>query len=127
MADKQYSKDYFTLVQDGENLADKPLKSRQLSYFQDAMLRFGKNKYNVIASLILLTIILMSIIVPIVTPKDRYDTTNGAYVTLPPRVPFLEKLGIFDGVSTQRNQPIDLETLTLRETGEKVNVEDIDF
>lgn len=127
MAEQKFPKEYFTLVQDGENLLDKPLKTRQLTYFQDAMLRFGKNKYNVIASIILLIIILMSVFVPMIGDEERYSLTHGSYVTLPPRVPLLEKIGIFDGTSDKSKQPIDPETLKLRETGELVDVYDIDF
>ncbi|MCD4827366.1 MAG: ABC transporter permease [Acholeplasmataceae bacterium] len=108
---KEYSKDYFQLVQEDERLLDKPLKTKQLSYFQDAMLRFTKNKYNVIATVILGVFILMSIFVPILTPKTAYDQTNSALKTLPPRIPLIEKLGIFDGVQEYLNQTIDYDTI----------------
>ena len=67
--DKHYSKEYFTLVQENDRLVDKPLQTKQLTFFQDAMVRFGKNKYNVIATIILATLILLSILIPIITPK----------------------------------------------------------
>jgi ABC-type dipeptide/oligopeptide/nickel transport system permease subunit len=108
---KQYSKDYFRLVQEEERLLDKPLKTKQLTYFQDAMLRFTKNKYNVIATIILAIFILMSIFVPILTPERYYNQTNSELKTLPPRLPLIEKLGIFDGVQTYLNQPIDYDTI----------------
>jgi len=108
---KEYSKDYFRLVQEEERLLDKPLKTKQLTYFQDAMLRFTKNKYNVIATIILAIFILMSIFVPILTPERYYNQTNSELKTLPPRLPLIEKLGIFDGVQTYLNQPIDYDTI----------------
>jgi ABC-type dipeptide/oligopeptide/nickel transport system permease subunit len=108
---KEYSKDYFQLVQEDERLLDKELKTKQLSYFQDAMLRFTKNKYNVIATIILVMFILLSIFVPILTPARYYDQTNSDLKTLPPRIPLLEKLGVFDGYQTYLNQPIDLDTV----------------
>lgn len=111
MSQKEYSKDFFTLVQENERLLDKPLKTKQLSYFQDAMLRFTKNKYNVIATIILSFMILLSIFVPILTPKDLYTQTNSSLVTLPPRVPLLEKLGIMDGTKEFEGQPVDLSTI----------------
>lgn len=111
MSQKEYTKDYFTLVQEYERLLDKPLKTKQLSYFQDAMLRFTKNKYNVIATIILSLMILLSIFVPILTPKDLYVQTNSSLVTLPPRVPLLEKLGIMDGTKEFEGQPINLSTI----------------
>ena len=66
--EKQYSRDYFELVQENERLLDKALQTKQLTYFQDAMLRFTKNKYNVAATIILVIMILMSIFVPVITP-----------------------------------------------------------
>ncbi len=75
------------------------------------MLRFTKNKYNVIASIILLIMILMSIFVPILTPSRYYETTNSELTTLPPRVPLLENLGILDGTKLYENQPIDRDTI----------------
>lgn len=108
---KKYDKSLFELVQENDRLKDKPLLTRQLTYFQDAMLRFTKNKYNVIASIILLVMILMSIFVPILTPARFYETTNSELSTLPPRIPLLEYLGIFDGTKQYQNQPVDRDTI----------------
>ena len=111
MENKQYPKDYFTLVQENERLLDKPLKTKQLSFFQDAMLRFTKNRYNVVASIILLIMILMSIFVPIVTDQRFFTQTNSDLTTLPPRIPLIEKLGILDGTAVIKNQSVDRDTI----------------
>ncbi|RJX24285.1 MAG: ABC transporter permease [Acholeplasma sp.] len=111
MSQKDYSKDMFKLVQENERLLDKPLKTKQLTYFQDAMIRFTKNKYNVIATVILVIFILMSIFTPIITPKELYTQTNSTLTTLPPRVPLLEKIGILDGSKEFKDQPIDYDTI----------------
>lgn len=108
---KNYSKDYFELVQEHDRLLDKPLKTRQLTFFQDAMMRFTKNKYNVVATIILMIFILFSIFVPILTPTNLYTGTNSGLMTLPPRVPLLEKLGFLDGTKTFKDQPIDYSTI----------------
>ena len=113
---KEYGKDYFTLVQDDERLVDKPLKTKQLSYFQDALLRFTKNKYNLVATIILFIIILLSIFVPMATPSRFYSQSNPDLKVLPPRVPLLEKLGIFDGTKGYSGQFIDYSTVD-SETG----------
>lgn len=42
MEDRNYPAEYFELVQENERLLDKPLQTKRLSYFQDAMVRFGK-------------------------------------------------------------------------------------
>lgn len=113
---KKYDKNMFSLVQENDRLVDKPLKTKQLSYFQDAMLRFTINKYNVIASIILFIMILLSIFVPILTPERFYTQTNSELSTLPPRVPILENFGFLDGKKEFENQPIDLDTID-SETG----------
>jgi ABC-type dipeptide/oligopeptide/nickel transport system permease subunit len=111
MSKRDFTKDDFTLVQENERLLDKPLKTKQLSYFQDAMLRFTKNKYNVIATVILSIFILLSIFVPVITPKTLYTQTNSALTTLPPRVPLLEKIGFLDGTKEFKDQPINYSTI----------------
>ena len=108
---KKYDKEMFSLVQENDRLKDKPLKTKQLTYFQDAMLRFTVNKYNVIASIILFIMILFSIFVPILTPERLYSTTNSELSVLPPRVPLLEDIGILDGFKEYENQPIDRDTI----------------
>jgi len=129
---ENYPKDYFKLVNtDEDRILDKSLKTKQLSYFQDAMLRFGKNKYNLIASFILLFLIAMAIIVPIITPEYLYTEVNSEISLLPPRVPVLSEFGIFDGTKSFKNMQVD-ETTISEETGlgyptEGVNVEYIDM
>ncbi|MCV2232471.1 ABC transporter permease [Paracholeplasma manati] len=115
--EKQYDPSYFQLVQENEKLMDKKLRTKQLSYFQDAMLRFTKNKYNVTATIILLIMILMSIFVPMITPKYLYSQTNAGIMTLPPRIPILELIGITDGTKLYKNQPVQVNTIEIDEDG----------
>jgi len=129
---KKYPKEYFQLIQeDDKKIFDKELKTKQLSYFQDAMLRFGKNKYNVIASFILLLLIILSVVVPILTPTALYTEVNSTLRLLPPRVPIVENLGILDGSKYYKNVSVDISTIS-EETGlgyptENFNVEFIDM
>ncbi len=129
---ENYPKDYFKLVHiDKEVILDKSLKTKQLTYFQDAMLRFGKNKYNVIASFILVFLIIMAIIVPILTPEYLYTDVNSNLRLLPPRVPVVSNFGVLDGTKFFKNVSVDETTISL-ETGlgyptEDFNVEFIDM
>lgn len=87
------SQDKFRFVQMDERLRDKKLETKARSFFQDAMLRFSKNKSSVIAAWILLFLILFSLISPLVSPytiKDR----DKLYVNYPSYVPAVAKLGI---------------------------------
>lgn len=108
---KEYSKDYFKLVHENDRIVDQPLQTKQLSFFQDAMVRFGKNKYNVIATIILATLILLAIVIPVITPKELYEDNNSTLKYLPPRVPILEKLGILDGYRNYIEQFVDPDTI----------------
>ncbi len=115
--ENNYPKDYFRLVNaDEKRIFDKELKTKQLSYFQDAMVRFGRNKSNVIATFILAVLIILSIIVPILTPEDLYTKNNSSLTLLPPRVPILENFGILDGTKFVKNVTVDRTTIS-DETG----------
>lgn len=68
----------------------------QLSFFKDAWLRVRKNKAAIISAIVLLLVIIMSAIGPHINQFDGYeqDVSKG---NLPPRIPVLEDMGIFDG------------------------------
>jgi len=111
MSNREFAPGSFVLVQENERLHDVKLKTKQLTYFQDAMVRFTRNKYNVTATIILGFFILLSIFVPILTPKNLYLQTNSSLTALPPRIPLLEKIGFADGTKQFKNQPINYATI----------------
>lgn len=111
MSNREFEPGSFVLVQENERLHDVKLKTKQLTYFQDAMVRFTRNKYNVTATIILGFFILLSIFVPILTPKNLYLQTNSSLTALPPRIPLLEKIGFADGSKQFKNQPINYATI----------------
>lgn len=103
----QFDKSQFRFVQVDKKIFDKKFETKPIGYFKDAMIRFGKNKTNVFATVILFIIIAMSIFVPILSPKNaEYLEERVSY--LPPRVPYLEDLGIFDGTLFFKDQVVDL-------------------
>jgi ABC-type dipeptide/oligopeptide/nickel transport system permease subunit len=67
------------------------------------MIRFAKNRVNVTASIILLTIFSLSIFVPIFTSKN-FTNQIVELSLLPPRIPIVENLGILDGTRLFRDQ-----------------------
>ncbi len=99
----------FEFVQRDEKIYDKRFETKPIGYFKDAMIRFSKNKTNVVATIILAILILFSILVPIVTSKN-YSKLEDQLQFLPPRVPLLEKIGIYDGTVYYDEQLVDLET-----------------
>ena len=100
----------FEFVQVDERIFDKKFETKPIGYFKDAMIRFTKNKTNVTASIILAILILLSIIVPVITPKN-YKRMEDQVAFLPPRVPLIEKLGILDGIVKYTDQPVRRETI----------------
>jgi oligopeptide transport system permease protein len=107
MAEKKHiDQSEFQFVQKDEKLFDKKFETKPIGYFKDAMIRFTKNKVNVVAAYILLTIILLGIFVPIVTTKN-WQRQQPEISYLPPRVPFLEKLGFLDGFRKFSDQVSD--------------------
>lgn len=107
---KKIPKEKFNFVQREGKIFDKEFETKPVGYFQDAMIRFARNKTNVIASAILFTIILLSIFQPIFTTKN-YIEQESSIAFLPPRIPILENFGIADGTINFENQPIDLATI----------------
>lgn len=111
--DKHIDKSKFEYVKVDQKIFDKKFEGKPRSFLSDAMLRFGKNKVNVVATTIVAMVIFLSIFVPVLTTKD-YSSANIANTKfLPPRVPLLEKLGIFDGTIEVNNYAADLENYML--------------
>ncbi len=117
-------KDQFEFVQRGEKIFDKKFETKPVGYFRDAMSRFGKNKTNMVATIILGFIISLAIFVPIFSTKN-YTALEEQLSHLPPRVPLIENLGFMDGTSKKVRQTVDLETYDIRDnTGLPVGYEE---
>ncbi len=106
----QVDKAKFEFIQQDSKIYDKKFETKPIGYFKDAMIRFTKNRTNVVASLILLTLILLSVFVPVLTSKN-YTVLESQIANLPPRIPGLEKLGIIDGSKKYEAQTVDRSTV----------------
>ena len=67
-----------------------------LSFWQDAWLRIRKNKAAIVSMFILLFIVFMAFVGPYMVEHNP-EEVNVRHANLPPKVPGLEKLGIFNG------------------------------
>lgn len=105
---RDISKDQFDYVQKDKKIFDQEIQGKPIGYLQDVWLRFRKNKTNLIASIILLTLIISSMIMPGLSGKD-FVKLDEKLSFLPPRVPVLEKFGIMDGTIDIEDMPVDLE------------------
>ncbi len=96
----------FRFVQENEKLHDKKLDTKARSFFQDAMIRFSKNKSSVVAAWILLFLIVFAIVSPIVSPYDVTEDQDPRYKNYPAYVPAIAQKGwgILDGSTVHESQ-----------------------
>lgn len=59
-------KEKFVFCNNDDNMHDKRLETKPVGYFQDAMIRFSKNRSSVAAAIIIMGLLLFAIVVPIV-------------------------------------------------------------
>ena len=92
----------FTFASNEGRLHDKKLETKPIGYLKDAWLRFKKNKGSIIGACVVLFLVLFAIIGPYCYPKNYQeayatDTHLRRYQYLPPKIPFMEGTGIWDG------------------------------
>lgn len=66
------------------------------SFFHDAVERFKKNKSSVIGLIVVIIIFIFAFVGPLIS-GTTIEFIDKAHLSLPPRIPFLENFGIFDG------------------------------
>ncbi len=103
---KSIPREKFAFVQENAKLHDTKLETKSRTFFQDAMIRFSKNKSSVIAAWILLVLVLFAIISPIVSPYDVVKDQDQFYKEFPAYVPAIAEKGwgILDGSSVITSQ-----------------------
>ena len=87
--------------EEGEKLIDRTYSAT--SYAKDVWNNFKKNKGALIGIVIIVFIVLMAIVGPGMN-DFTYKQIHGGQECLVPRVPGLEKLGIFDGYHNGKDQ-----------------------
>lgn len=78
-----------------------------LSFWQDAWLRLRKNKGAVVSIFVLILLIAMAFVGPLVSGHEG-DAQNLRHANLPPKIPGVEHLGIFDGHGKLGQETVDL-------------------
>lgn len=89
-----HSDDFDFAHEAGQKLIDKTYKTT--SYWKDVWGNFKKNKGALIGGIIILIIIFFAIIGPGMNPHTYKSITNG-HECLVPRIPALERFGVFNG------------------------------
>ncbi len=126
MISKKYDPTKFELATKHQGQSDE-IKTESLNFWQDAWRRLRQNKAALISMYAILILVVCSFLAPVIGPKHssgevvKYNQTpvlidpdTGTKIEksrlsyLPPRVPGLEKLGIFNGTSVKKMTPFDL-------------------
>ena len=126
MSQKQYDPKLFELAQNYQGQGD-TIQTESLNFWQDAWRRLRQNKAALISMYAIALLVICSFLAPLVGPKHangenvKYNQTpilidpdTGLQIEktrlsyLPPRVPGLENLGIFDGTSMKHMTSFDL-------------------
>jgi oligopeptide transport system permease protein len=116
--EESIDKSQFEFMQKEEKIYDKKFQTKPIGYFKDAMIRFAKNRTNVIATTILGVLITLSIFVPILSTKNAEDL-ESQLASLPPKMPIFEKFGIADGTSDFEDIPISYNNPYINEETEE--------
>ena len=100
---KNISPEMFEFVQEETQIKDEEFKGKRIGFYQDAWIRFRRNKVSLVAFILICIILLFTFVGPYLrdynVPKENPNQALSiAY--MPARIPGLEKLGIFDGART---------------------------
>ncbi len=99
-------KDSFERITIDSSHAEK-ISKPSLSFWQDAWLRIRKNKAAIVSMFILIFIVFMAFVGPFMVKHDP-ENVRVAHASLPPKVPGLEKMGIFDGEGKLGSKTVNL-------------------
>ena len=101
---KEIDKSKLVLVHNKvDRIQDQPLETVEIGYYKDSWNRFKKNKASLTAFIIILIIMFFVIFGPYMKKYDlpeKKPNVAQKLAYLPPKIPVLEKLGIFDGTKT---------------------------
>lgn len=97
---KDIDKSKLVFINQDAIITDVPLETKEIGYYQDAWYRFKKNKASLVAFFIIAIILFFVIFGPYMKVYDlptRSIADSTRLNNLPPKIPLLEKIGIFDG------------------------------
>ena len=94
--------DQFELVQK-EDIKDEKFKTKPIGFYKDAMQRLRKSRVSLVSFWIIMVIIILALVVPELTGYT-YTEQNVDQKNLPPKIPYLEDIGIADGTRIMTNR-----------------------
>ena len=95
-------KSKFVLVNEEAKITDIAFETKEISFYKDTWNRFKRNKASFVAFIIICIVFFFVLVGP---HMKVYKTNENLALSqklgyLPPKIPGLEKLGIFDGKKT---------------------------
>ena len=98
----EFKNDDFELVGDKHDI-NKDEVIPDTPFFKDVLNRFIDNKGAMIGGICILIIVVLAIICPMVS-KYEFDKVSTKEQSMAPRIPIIEKFGVFDGESNNVNK-----------------------
>lgn len=95
----------FEPVSRGSSTEIEHIQAPSLNFFQDSWRRLKKNKGAMVALFVAILIILLAIIAPVLAPQSPF-AQNPAHANLPPKIPGLESIPLFNGMQQNRGGAI---------------------
>ena len=96
----------FSYAQRDKKLYDENFQTKPIGFFKDALIRLCKNKASVAAFWIICVIVIMAAVGPSMTPYS-FREQNTELINMPPRIPALSKLSLFDGSTVLKTRRAD--------------------
>lgn len=98
--------DDFEFLQQGKDIKDAAFEAPPIGFFKDAMLRLGRNKAALLSFILIMLITAMAIFGPMMNGYE-FDEQYVQYTNMPPKIPFLAKIGVADGSRVLENRRKD--------------------
>jgi len=102
----EFNQKQFERVGLRESKQQEMLVGASTPFLKDAWRRFAKNKGALIGLIAIVIILFFALFGPYLN-QHAYNVLDKIHVNLPPRIPFLEKLGIFNGSESGYNPYIE--------------------
>lgn len=99
-------KSKLALVQLDEVIADETFQDKPVGFFKDAMIRFCRSKVSIAAAIGIMLIVLLALFGPNLSGYG-YNDQNLQQINLPPKMPVLAPIGVFDGTKVLQSRKVD--------------------
>ena len=96
----------FEFANTGEKIMDEEIKTVSRGFFKDAMFRLKRNKAAIAAFWIICLMVVMAIFGPNMN-EFTFSEQHPDFTNMPPRIPVLEDIGIFNGQRVLTNRRLD--------------------